>query len=74
MQFRTFKIVYRRYAGLFFCLCVDINDNNLAYLEAIHNFVEVSPPPAAWSTCLPRALYPVLLSGAGLECLLHQRV
>eukprot|EP01147_Barroeca_monosierra_P009325 gene9325-1592_t len=41
VEFRTFKIVYRRYAGLFFCLCVDINDNNLAYLEAIHNFVEV---------------------------------
>ena len=41
-QFRNFKIVYRRYAGLFFCLCVDLEDNNLAYLEAIHNFVEVS--------------------------------
>jgi AP-2 complex subunit sigma-1 len=43
LQFRTFKVVYRRYAGLFFCLCVDTNDNNLAYMEAIHNFVEVSP-------------------------------
>ena len=41
MQFRNFKIVYRRYAGLYFCICVDITDNNLAYLEAIHNFVEV---------------------------------
>ena len=40
-QFRNFKIVYRRYAGLYFCICVDISDNNLAYLEAIHNFVEV---------------------------------
>ena len=40
--FRTFKIVYRRYAGLYFCLCVDINDNNLGYMEAIHNFVEAS--------------------------------
>jgi len=40
-QFRNFKIVYRRYAGLYFCICVDITDNNLAYLEAIHNFVEV---------------------------------
>ncbi|OQV13723.1 AP-2 complex subunit sigma [Hypsibius exemplaris] len=35
------KIIYRRYAGLYFCICVDIGDNNLAYLEAIHNFVEV---------------------------------
>lgn len=41
MQFRNFKIIYRRYAGLYFCICVDINDNNLCYLEAIHNFVEV---------------------------------
>ncbi|KAL9615721.1 MAG: hypothetical protein Q9160_009311 [Pyrenula sp. 1 TL-2023] len=35
------KIVYRRYAGLFFCVCVDATDNKLAYLEAIHFFVEV---------------------------------
>lgn len=35
------KIVYRRYAGLFFCVCVDANDNELAYLEAVHFFVEV---------------------------------
>lgn len=40
-QFRNHKIVYRRYAGLFFCVCVDANDNELAYLEAIHLFVEV---------------------------------
>ena len=39
-QFRNYKVVYKRYAGLFFCLCVDINDNELAYLEAIHLFVE----------------------------------
>ena len=41
VEFRNFKIVYRRYAGLYFCICVDVNDNNLYYLEAIHNFVEV---------------------------------
>jgi AP-2 complex subunit sigma-1 len=42
VEFRnTSKIVYRRYAGLFFCACVDTNDNELAYLEAIHFFVEV---------------------------------
>jgi len=40
-QFRNYKIVYRRYAGLYFCICVDVGDNNLNYLEAIHNFVEV---------------------------------
>lgn len=41
MQFRTHKIIYRRYAGLFFSLCVDITDNELAYLECIHLFVEI---------------------------------
>jgi len=41
VAFRGFKIVYRRYAGLYFCVCVDTDDNNLYYLEAIHNFVEV---------------------------------
>jgi AP-2 complex subunit sigma-1 len=40
-QFRNYKIIYRRYAGLFFCVCVDANDNELAYLEAIHLFVEI---------------------------------
>ncbi|KAJ5162709.1 AP complex mu/sigma subunit [Penicillium coprophilum] len=38
---RSTKVIYRRYAGLFFCVCVDANDNELAYLEAIHFFVEV---------------------------------
>ncbi len=33
--------MYRRYAGLFFCVCIDANENELAYLEAIHLFVEV---------------------------------
>lgn len=41
VEFRNNKVVYRRYAGLFFCACVDANDNELAYLEAIHFFVEV---------------------------------
>uniref|UniRef100_A0A7N0SZQ9 AP complex subunit sigma n=1 Tax=Kalanchoe fedtschenkoi TaxID=63787 RepID=A0A7N0SZQ9_KALFE len=34
-------VIYRRYAGLFFSLCVDITDNELAYLESIHLFVEI---------------------------------
>jgi AP-2 complex subunit sigma-1 len=41
IEWRTFKIIYRRYAGLFFSLCVDTNDNELAYLESIHLFVEL---------------------------------
>ncbi|CAJ0762844.1 18952_t:CDS:2 [Entrophospora sp. SA101] len=41
VEFQNYKIIYRRYAGLFFCVCVDANDNELSYLEAIHFFVEV---------------------------------
>jgi hypothetical protein len=41
IEFRTYKIIYRRYAGLFFTLGIDVNDNELAYLEAIHLFVEL---------------------------------
>lgn len=47
-QFRNFKIIYRRYAGLYFCICVDVTDNNLAYLEGIHNFVEVTDTHNTW--------------------------
>eukprot|EP00741_Cyanophora_paradoxa_P014268 tig00020780_g13760.t1 len=41
VEFRNYKIIYRRYAGLFFSLCVDVTDNELSYLESIHLFVEV---------------------------------
>ena len=40
-QFRTSKVIYRRYAGLFFSICVDLTDNELVYLESIHLFVEI---------------------------------
>lgn len=40
-EFLNYKVIYRRYAGLFFCACVDTDDNELAYLEAIHLFVEI---------------------------------
>lgn len=53
LQFRNFKIIYRRYAGLYFCICVDVTDNNLAYLEGIHNFVEVSLKSDLSSFSLP---------------------
>ena len=41
IEWSNYKIVYRRYAGLFFSLCIDTNDNELAYLESIHLFVEL---------------------------------
>ncbi len=34
-------MVYRRYAGLFFSICIDISDNELTTLEAVHLFVEI---------------------------------
>ena len=41
VEFKSHKLVYRRYAGLFFTLCVDSNDNELVHLESIHLFVEI---------------------------------
>mmetsp|Transcript_11242 Transcript_11242/g.28391 ORF Transcript_11242/g.28391 Transcript_11242/m.28391 type:complete len:144 (+) Transcript_11242:223-654(+) len=41
VEFRTHKVIYRRYAGLFFSMCVDVTDNELAMLEAVHLFVEI---------------------------------
>jgi hypothetical protein len=41
LEFRNYKIIYKRYAGLFFAICVDMNDNELTCLEFIHLFVEV---------------------------------
>mmetsp|Transcript_23233 Transcript_23233/g.71786 ORF Transcript_23233/g.71786 Transcript_23233/m.71786 type:complete len:159 (-) Transcript_23233:43-519(-) len=35
------KIVYKRYASLFFIVCVDATDNELITLEMIHLYVEV---------------------------------
>ena len=40
-QYHDHTLVYRRYAGLYFCACIDADDNELAYLEAIHLFVEI---------------------------------
>eukprot|EP00768_Dysnectes_brevis_P004154 gnl/Dysnectes_brevis/2962_a3643_1963.p1 GENE.gnl/Dysnectes_brevis/2962_a3643_1963~~gnl/Dysnectes_brevis/2962_a3643_1963.p1 ORF type:complete len:141 (+),score=11.82 gnl/Dysnectes_brevis/2962_a3643_1963:36-458(+) len=40
IEFRNYKIIYRRYAGLYFTFCVDTDDNELAMYEAIHLFVE----------------------------------
>jgi AP-2 complex subunit sigma-1 len=40
VEYRSHKIIYRRYAGLYFSFCVDVNDNEMAMLELIHLFVE----------------------------------
>ncbi|PVU86921.1 hypothetical protein BB561_006505 [Smittium simulii] len=41
IDFEEFRIVYRRYAGLYFCFCVDAGDNLMSYMESIHLFVEI---------------------------------
>ena len=41
VEWRQYKLIYRRYAGLFFTLCVDQEDNELVYFESIHLFVEL---------------------------------
>ncbi len=41
LEYRNYKIIYRRYAGLYFSFCVDINDNEMSVLEIIHLLVEV---------------------------------
>ncbi|MFS8002828.1 putative adaptor protein complex, sigma subunit [Helianthus anomalus] len=40
VEWRGFKVVYRRYAGLYFCMCVNQEDNELEILEIIQYFVE----------------------------------
>ncbi|CAG9464715.1 unnamed protein product [Pedinophyceae sp. YPF-701] len=41
LEYQSHKLVYRRYAGLFFSICIESADNELAHLEAIHLFVEI---------------------------------
>ncbi|KAG6783527.1 hypothetical protein POTOM_009181 [Populus tomentosa] len=41
VEWRGFRVVYRRYAGLYFCLCVDEKDNELEVLDIIHHYVEI---------------------------------
>ena len=41
LEWRGHKVVYKRYASLFFLVCMDATDNELIALEKIHLFVEV---------------------------------
>ena len=40
IEYKNYKIVYKKYASLYFMFGIDINDNELASLELIHLFVE----------------------------------
>uniref|UniRef100_A0A7S2XUT6 AP complex subunit sigma n=1 Tax=Fibrocapsa japonica TaxID=94617 RepID=A0A7S2XUT6_9STRA len=41
IEWKDKKIVYKRYASLFFVVCIDKGDNELITLEMIHLYVEV---------------------------------
>mmetsp|Transcript_5205 Transcript_5205/g.8567 ORF Transcript_5205/g.8567 Transcript_5205/m.8567 type:complete len:144 (+) Transcript_5205:88-519(+) len=41
VEHQNFKIIYRRYAGLYFIFGVDVNENELLLMETIHLFVEL---------------------------------
>lgn len=42
LEHRKYKVIYRRYASLYFIIGLDVDDecNELGYLEFIHNLVE----------------------------------
>lgn len=40
IEYKDMKVIYRRYASLFFIIGVDNHDNELIGLEIIHRFVE----------------------------------
>jgi len=41
LDWRNLKIVYKRYASLFFCCAIEESDNELITLEVIHRYVEI---------------------------------
>jgi len=41
IEWEGLRIVYKRYASLFFLVAIDITDNELIALEIIHRYVEV---------------------------------
>jgi len=41
IEWKDMKIVYKRYASLYFCAAIDSTDNELATLEIIHRYVEL---------------------------------
>lgn len=41
MEYQLVKLVYRRYAGLYFITLIDLADSELLYLESLHFFVEI---------------------------------
>jgi hypothetical protein len=40
IEFRNYKVIYKKYASLYFVFCVDLWENELGSMEFIHLFVE----------------------------------
>ncbi|XP_061185274.1 AP-1 complex subunit sigma-2-like isoform X3 [Saccostrea echinata] len=41
LEWKDLKIVYKRYASLYFCCAIEAEDNELLTLEIIHRYVEL---------------------------------
>nr|XP_012235783.1 PREDICTED: AP-1 complex subunit sigma-2 isoform X2 [Linepithema humile] len=41
LEWKDVKVVYKRYASLYFCCAIEQNDNELLTLEIIHRYVEL---------------------------------
>jgi len=41
LEYKDLKVVYKRYASLFFCVAIERGDNELLSLEIIHRYVEI---------------------------------
>jgi len=41
LEWKDLKIVYKRYASLYFCYAIEQDDNELITLETIHRYVEL---------------------------------
>jgi len=41
LEWKDLKVVYKRYASLYFCCCIEPEDNELLTLEVIHRYVEL---------------------------------
>ncbi|CAD5211762.1 unnamed protein product [Bursaphelenchus okinawaensis] len=41
LEYKDMKVVYKRYASLYFCCAIDMMDNELICLETIHRYVEL---------------------------------
>ena len=41
LEYKELKVVYKRYASLYFCCAIEESDNELLCLEIIHRYVEL---------------------------------